>query len=102
MKCNSCRESKQLFASGLSRGTTNRLVLTAAAGGSTITGLSGATDGFSILINNPSTTDTITFTHLDAASASANQFSNMNAATVQIPPLGAASAVYIVNKWQFA
>lgn len=89
---------------GYTGGTTNRLVLAAAAGGSTITGLSatGVPDGFTLIWENSSTTDSLTFPHLSASSLAANRFSNVNAASVQIAPLGAARCTYIVNKWQFA
>lgn len=85
-------------------GTTNRLRLAAASGGSTITGLlaTGVPDNFTILIQNTSASDVLIFTHLDAGSSSANQFSNQNAGSVEIPKLGAARCTYIVNKWQFA
>ena len=83
-------------------GVTNRLVLTAASGSSTITGLVAGLDGSLLLISNPSSTDSIIFTHLDASSAAANQFSNMNGVSVIIPPLGAARCTYISSKWQFA
>jgi len=90
------------YVSGLS----NDLELTPAVGGTTINGLdsSGVTAGvaFTLLLRNRSATDSLTFTHLNGGSLSANQFSNMSAASVDIAPLGAARCTYIVNKWQFA
>lgn len=85
-------------------GSTNRLILTPASGGTTINGIdaSGCSDGARMLIQNASSTDNLIFAHLAAGSLSGNQFSNQNAATVAIPPLGAARAFYVVNKWQFA
>jgi hypothetical protein len=90
-----------------SNGYTNRLILTAATNagsGTTINGLDAhnTPDGFTMLIQNPSTTDPLVFTHLNSASLPNNQFSNENAGSVQIPPLGAARCTYIVSKWQFA
>jgi hypothetical protein len=87
--------------SGYAGGTTNRLLLAAASGGSTITGLAAATDGWTVLIRNTSTTDILIFPHLSGSSTSTNQFSNMNAGTMNIAPLGAALLVYIVNVWVF-
>lgn len=85
-------------------GTTNRLILTAASGGSTIDGIlaTGVTDGFQLLIQNASTTDVLIFPNLAAGSSAANQFSNQGSASVQIPANGAARVNYIVNKWVFA
>ena len=87
-----------------SSGSTTRLLLTPAAGDTTINGLdaSGVPDGFSILIVNQSATANLVFAHLASTSLSANQFSNPNASSVAIVPLGAARCTYVVNKWQFA
>ena len=87
-----------------SSGSTTRLLLTPASGGTTINGLdaSGVTDGFTILIVNQSTTDNLIFPHLASGSQSGNQFSNENAGSVAIVPLGAARCTYVVSKWQFA
>ena len=84
-------------------GSTNRLVLTPASGGTTINGLdaSGCSDGTQVLIVNGSSTDNLVFTHLGGG-LSYNQFSNQNASSVAIAPLGAARAFYVVSKWQFA
>lgn len=88
---------------GYASGSTTRLLLTAAVGDTTINSLdaSGCSDGFTIIIVNQSATDNLAFTHLGGG-LSANQFSNANAGTVAIPPLGAARCTYIINKWQFA
>jgi hypothetical protein len=93
-----------LAVAGYVGGTTNRLLLTAAVGGTTINGISasGVPDGFTMQIINPSTTDALTFAHLAAGSLAANRFSNVNAASVQIPPLGSARLTYVTNQWQFA
>lgn len=86
---------------GYVAGTTTRLLLTAASGGSTITGLVAAPDNFKILIVNTSATDPLIFPDNSGSSTATNQFSNANAATVQIPPGGAAYATYVVNQWIF-
>jgi hypothetical protein len=89
--------------SGYVVGTTNRLILTPASGGSTITGLlaTGVPDNWSILIVNASSANTLYFPHLSGSSASANQFSNANAAEWAIPPLGTARINYVVGQWSF-
>lgn len=58
---------------GYAAGTTNRLILTPNAAGSTLLGLLAAGDGFQLLIYNASTTAQITFAHQSAGN-SANQF----------------------------
>jgi len=85
------------------RGSTDRLILTPAPGGTTINSIdaAGCSDGFNLLIQNASSTDNIIFTHLGGGQSS-NQFSNEYGGSVLIPPLGAARCTYIVNKWQFA
>ena len=92
---------------GYVSGVTNNLEITPASGGTTITGLDATGVAataifFTVLIRNRSTVDTLIFTHLGAGSLSGNQFSNMNGASVSVPPLGAARCTYINNKWQFA
>jgi hypothetical protein len=89
---------------GYSSGSTTRLLLTAASGGTTINGLDAndVADGFTVLIVNQSTTASLIFTHLNSGSLGANQFSNVSAGSVTILPLGAARCTYVVNKWQFA
>jgi len=84
-------------------GSTNRLFLTPASGGTTINSLdaSGVSDGYTMLLVNPSTTDNLVFTH-QGGGISTNQFQNANAGSVAIPPLGAARCTYVVNKWKFA
>lgn len=96
-----------LFGNPYSNGYTNRYILTAATNsgnGTTFNGFdaSNVPDGFTVLVVNPSTTDPLIFTHLNSGSLPNNQFSNENASSVQIPPLGAARCTYVVNKWQFA
>ena len=84
-------------------GSTNRLLITPASGGTTINSLdaSGCSDGFTMIIVNMSTTDDVIFTHLGGG-ISTNQFSNASAGSVALLPLGAARCTYIVSKWQFA
>jgi hypothetical protein len=84
-------------------GSTNRLVLTAAVGGSTINSLdaSGCSDGFTILMLNQSSTDNIVFTHLGGG-ISTNQFVNATGASVALVPFGAARCTYVLGNWRFA
>jgi hypothetical protein len=97
----------QTYSKGLTliyrSGTTNRLVLTAASGNSTINSLdaSGVSDGFTILLLNASTTDDLIFTHLGGGIAT-NQFSNVSAGSVALLPLGAARCTYVISNWRFA
>ena len=89
---------------GYVSGSTTRLLLTPASGGTTINGLdaSDVNDGFCILIVNQSATDNIIFTHLNSSSHSYNQFSNASAGSVALLPLAASLCIYVVNKWKFA
>jgi hypothetical protein len=97
----------QNYANGVTvryfSGTTNRLVLTPASGGTTINSLGAGhvSDGYTILIVNASTTDNLIFTHLGGGTA-ANQFSNVNAGSVALLPLGAARCTYVLGNWKFA
>lgn len=86
--------------SGYSAGVTNRLVLTPTSGGSTINGLLAATDGWSILIVNSSSTDSITFTHQNS-STPANQFSCPGGTSASLPPLTNVIIIYCINQWIF-
>jgi hypothetical protein len=83
---------------------TTRLLLTAAAGDSTITGLlaTGFADGQSLLIRNMSSTDQLVFPHLSGSSAATNQFSNSQGQSASLPPLTSAILTYIVNVWAFS
>lgn len=85
-------------------GTTNLILAAAASGGSTCTGLVAAGKNWSALWVNTSATDPWIFPHLSGSSTAANRFSNMNGASVQIPPLGAAQLNYInaLTFWQFS
>jgi hypothetical protein len=84
-------------------GTTNRLILTPAGGGSTITGLSasGVPDHWTITIYNPSTTDVIYFSNLSASSSAGNKFACPGGVTAVLSPQNAAVLKYVVNQWVF-
>jgi hypothetical protein len=86
---------------GYVAGTTNRLILTAASGGSTISGLVGAVDGWQVRIYNPSTTDTLTFLNLSGLSTSTNQFQCANGQSQGIGPTSGALIEYVSNVWWF-
>jgi hypothetical protein len=88
---------------GYSSGSTTRLLLTPASGGTTINGLdaSDVNDGFAVLIVNQSTTDNLIFAHLASTSHSNNQFSNVNGGSVALQPYAASLCIYVVNKWLF-
>jgi hypothetical protein len=88
---------------GYKSGATNRLLLTPATGGSTINGIdaSGCSDGYTIMIVNQSTTDNLTFAH-NGGGISTNQFSNTQAQSVALLPLGAARCTYVISRWRFA
>lgn len=87
-------------------GTTNRMLLTAAAGGSTITGVlaTGVPDGWTIYIYNPSTTDVLYFSNLSGSSSAANQIQCAGATTTVIEQTAGAYITYIasITKWVFA
>ena len=87
---------------GYVAGTTNRLLLGAASGGSTLTGLLAAPDGWSILVRNTSSTDVITLEHLSGSSTSTNQFSLPGASSFDIVPLQSIWFEYVVNVWTVA
>ena len=84
---------------GYVAGTTNLLLIAAAAGGTTITGLLAATLGWVIYIKNTSTADSITLSNLNAGSVAANQFSCPQNIDVIIPPQGGAYLNYVNNQW---
>lgn len=83
--------------------TTSKLQITAAATGTVVTGINatGFVEGQSLIIRNPSTTDQLVFPHLSGSSTAGNTFSNPNAASVGIPPLGASLAVRDSSRWVF-
>jgi hypothetical protein len=85
-------------------GTTSRCVLTPAGGGSTITGLDATNvpDGWTVLLVNPSATDTITFPHLSGSSLVGNRFSCASGASVSLAPLANAYANRHASLWKFA
>ncbi|HUD11986.1 MAG TPA: hypothetical protein VMS08_06250 [Candidatus Saccharimonadia bacterium] len=88
---------------GLNAGI-NCLYLTAASGGSVITGLSnvGFPDGWGVLIMNLSTTDIISFSHLSASSSVGNKFSCPQGVTAYLQPLTNVIVSYKSGQWVFA
>jgi hypothetical protein len=84
--------------------TTGILVLTAASGGTTLTGLAstGFVNGQTLQIRNASTTDPINFTNLSGSSSATNQFSNSNSGTQVIPPNSSAILTYLNSQWTFS
>jgi hypothetical protein len=90
------------IATGEVAGVTNRLLLGAASGGTTFSGMVAPPfDGFQKRLYNTSLTDPLNFLHLSGLSSSANQFSLENAAPASIPPNGGALIEYVSNKWKF-
>jgi len=85
---------------GYIAGITNRLLLTPAGGGSTIAGLVAATDGWSILVVNMSTTNNITFTNQNSGT-SINQFLCTNGVSAILQPTSATILTYVGNQWMF-
>ena len=83
-------------------GTTNRMLLAAASGGSTITGLVAGTDGWAVYVRNTSTTDNITFAHLSGSSTATNQFSCPQGVSAILAPLTGLILTYVTNVWTFA
>ena len=63
---------------------------------------SGVSDGFTTLMQNPSAPDNLVFARLASASQPTNQFCNVNASSVALPPLGAARCTYVVKQRRFA
>ena len=83
---------------GYTPGVTNRLLLTPALGGSTITGLdSPGVDGFSMAIVNLGTTSSISFTHMSTASSAGNQFVCANSGTSTVSAFGGTTLIWINN-----
>lgn len=80
-------------------GVTDRLLLTPAPGGSTITGLVAAVDGWAVYVYNQSTTDSITFTNLSASSSAGNKFACPQSTSAVLPPQTGAIWQYTVNQW---
>lgn len=84
--------------SGNVTGSTNRWFLTAASGGSTITGMAAESDGFPRLIINASTTDYIFFTCGDTNSVTANR--NLCVTTQALGPGMADIVVSVAAGWR--
>jgi hypothetical protein len=83
-------------------GTTTRLLVVAASGGTTITGLSaiGVPDGFTELLCDQSTTDTLALPHQSSSSTSTNRWLNANAGIVVIAAGACVPVTYVVNSWR--
>lgn len=90
---------------GWSVSVTNRLLLTPASGGSTLTGLQagGIADGWQVLIVNESGTNSLYFSHLSGSSSAGNQFSCPGAGTASLGPLAAVTIAYVaaISAWVF-
>lgn len=88
---------------GYTAGTTNRLLVTAAAGGTALTGLEApGVDGFQLLLVNASDTDQIVFSHQDAGSLAANRFNCPSAVAAVLQPLASALLCYVTGLgWVF-
>lgn len=76
--------------------TTSLITMTAASGGSTVTGMDATAmdDGDLFWIRNVSTTDNITLTNADSNSLAANRFSTQNASSLVLTPLTSAVVEY--------
>jgi hypothetical protein len=85
---------------GYVAGSTDRLILTPTSSGSTITGLLAAPDGWQILIYNPSTLYSITFSNL-SGSISTNQFACPGGVSAVLGPQYAVMIAYCVSQWIF-
>jgi hypothetical protein len=87
--------------SGWDAGFTTRLLATANTGGTTVTGFDAtdAYDGACIYVRNPSTTDLLKITHLDAASMAANRVSCPGGGEYDTPPLAGFFLVRVGSLW---
>ena len=83
-------------------GTTTRLLVTAASGGTTITGLSssGVPDGFSELLCDQSTTDVLILPNQSSSSSSGNQWLNAGAGSVTIAAGACVPVTLVVSNWR--
>ena len=87
---------------GYAGGITNRLLLAAASGGTTLTGLVAATDGWSVFVYNTSTTDVINFSHLSSSSSTANRFSCPQGVSATLNLLTGVLLIYVSGiGWTF-
>lgn len=86
---------------GFVQAFSNQLIFTANSTGSTLNGLLSATNGFTAVIYNPSTTGGITFNH-KAASVAVNQFLCPNATATYLAPYSATMIMYLAGSgWVF-
>jgi len=85
---------------GYAPGITNRMFITAAVGGTTISGLnaispSTVSDGWVVLIVNSSTTDVINFLFESSLSTAGNQFFTFQQETFTLQPFSSATFQYV-------
>lgn len=84
--------------------STGTLILAAASGDSTFTGISSA--GFvnnqALQVCNSSLTDNLKFPNLSGSSLAANQFSNSQSGTAVITPNSCAILTWLGGKWKFS
>jgi len=83
-------------------GVTTRLLITAASGGTTITGLSatGVPDGFSELLCDQSSTDDLILPNQSSNSQSVNRWLNAGSGEVVIAPIACVPISYVVSSWR--
>jgi hypothetical protein len=83
-------------------GVTTRLLITAASGGTTITGLSatGVPDGFSELLCDQSSTDNLILPNQSSNSQSVNRWLNAGSGEVVIAPNACVPISYVVSSWR--
>lgn len=92
-----------LQTAGYVGGASNRLILTPAAGGSTINGLdpTGVPDNWVIPILNGSLADALIFAHLAGGSLAADSFSNQGAGNYTIEAGAGATLRRVGALWRF-
>lgn len=83
---------------GYISGTTNRIKIPAASGGTTINtiDMSGATDGFTFVLDNTSGTDPVALPN-NSGSGTGSVFINPNAGQENIAPHGATLVLYVAG-----
>lgn len=86
---------------GWDASTTTRLLVTANAGDTTVTGFdaTGVADGACVYVRNQSATDLLKITHLDAGSLLANRVSCPGVDTYVVPPLSGFLLVRVGSVW---
>jgi hypothetical protein len=86
---------------GFHAATTTRMLITANAGNTTITGIdaTGVTDGAAIYVRNMSTADLLKIAHLDGGSLLANRVSCPGVGEYDVPPLAGFLLVRVGSVW---